>query len=63
MHLRAHTLNITDEVVILTVVNSLRPSPCSSRLARKPTMTVAELHEVMEKYYRADANFGMKSKA
>jgi len=63
MHLRAHTPNITDEVVILTAVNSLCPSPCSSRLARKPTMTVAELHEVMEKYYRVDANFGMKSKA
>jgi len=56
-HLRTRTSNITDEAVILAAVNSLWPGPCSSRLARKPAKTIAELHKVMEKYGIADTYF------
>lgn len=49
--------NITVEAVILAAVTGLRSGPSSSRLARKPATTIAELHEVMEKYCRADAHF------
>jgi hypothetical protein len=54
VQLRARTPNITDDIVILTVVNGVRPRPCSSGLARKPPKTIAELHEVIEKYIRLD---------
>jgi len=52
-----------DKVDILALVNVLRPGPFSSRLARKPATSVADLHKIMEKYYRVDANFRMKFKA
>lgn len=54
LHLRARTLGITNEVVILAAANGLRLGLCSSRLARKPPKTIAELHEVMKKYSRVD---------
>lgn len=63
IRLRAHTPNITDETIILGVVNNLKSGPCSSRLARKPATTVAELHELMEMYCRVDADFRMKTEA
>jgi hypothetical protein len=49
---------------MLAAVNGLGSAPCSSRLARKLVTTVVELqelHEVMEKYCRADVDFRMKS--
>jgi hypothetical protein len=54
VQLKARTPNITDDTVILAAVNGVRPRPCSSRRARKPPKTIAELHEVMEKYIRSD---------
>lgn len=63
IHPRARTPNITNEAVILAIINGLRSRPRSSRLARKLATTVSELHEVMEKYCRADANFRMNSEA
>lgn len=63
VHLRARTPGITDEAVILAAVNGLRPGPCSSRLAKKPAKTIAELHEVMEKYSRVDIDFRSKTEA
>jgi hypothetical protein len=63
VQLRVRTLDITDDAVILAAVNRVRPRPCSSRLARKPPKTIAELHEVMEKYSRADIVFCTKTEA
>ena len=54
VQLRVRTLDITDDKVILAAVNGVRPVPCSSRLARKPSKTITELHEVMENYIRSD---------
>lgn len=53
VHLRATTLRITDEAVILIVVNGLRPGPYSSRLTKK----------LAKKYNRADIDLQMKTKA
>lgn len=52
-----------DEADILTPVNVLCSRPFSSRLAKKPATSVTDLHKIMEKYYRVDANFRMKFKA
>ena len=57
VQLRARTPDITDDVVILAAVNGVRPGPCSLRLTRKPPKNIVELHEVMEKYGRADTVF------
>jgi hypothetical protein len=54
VQLHARTPEITDDLVILATTNGVRSGPCSSRLARKPSKTIVELHEVMEKYIRSD---------
>ena len=59
--LRVRTPDITNDAVILAAINRVRLGPCSSRLARKSTKTIAELHEVMEKYSRADTVFRSKT--
>jgi hypothetical protein len=44
-------------------MSGLRPGLCSSRFARKPGKNIIELHEVMEKYDRADTDFKTKIEA
>ena len=61
--LRVRTPDITNDAVILAAINRVRPGPCSSRIARKTPKTIVELHEVMEKYSRADTIFRTKTKA
>jgi hypothetical protein len=63
VQLRARTPDITDDAATLAAVNKVRLGPCSSRLSRKPPKTIADLHEVMEKYSRADTIFRTKTKA
>jgi hypothetical protein len=63
VQLKARTPDITYDTVILIAINRVRSGPCSSRLARKPPKTIAELHEVMEKYIRSDTVFHSKTKA
>lgn len=58
---RARTLGITNEAVILALVNGLRPGPCSSKLSRKPAKTIAELHNIVDKYARADTDYRAKT--
>ena len=55
--LRARTLGITNVAVILATINGLMLGLCPSRLATKPPKTITELHEVMEKYDRANTVF------
>lgn len=63
IQIRARTSGISDEAVILAAVSGLWPGPYSSMFVRKVAKTITELHEVREKYSRADTDYRTKSES
>jgi hypothetical protein len=51
---KARTEGLTDQSVIMAAVSCMRPGPCHSKIERRQPKTLAELHEILKKYCRAD---------
>jgi hypothetical protein len=57
LRLRAQTPTVSNEIVIKSMIKSLRPGPTAQYFARKPPQTLEKLLQKMDEYIRADNDF------
>jgi hypothetical protein len=58
LRLRAQASTVPNEIVIEAMIKGLRPGPTAQYFARKPPHTLEKLLQKMDKYIRADNDFG-----
>jgi len=57
IQIKAQIPNIPDKVVIIATIKGLRVGQYASHLAQEKPSTVAELYEVIQKYYKSDDEY------